>query len=529
MTDLTAAVGRSVRFTRGLRTFLRTPLDVAGVRSSVLAEHTRREERFLASLDLLVWSVPDSPWLRFFRHVGAERGDLVDLVGERGLDGALARLRDLGVYLSTEEAQGAEPVRRGSTTFTVRPHELFNPVVAPDFIAGTGGTRSTGTPVAASFAALRRMAVNLHLTAELWDVADGPTALWRPALPGSGGLIALLSSSITGRPPERWFSQLDPLARGLPTSKRLANVLLPAVAWPTRLPRPVHVPTSEPATVLAWCEDALARSDHAALNVYPSSALGLARLASDRGVSLDGLVLRLVGEPVTAPKAAAIRASGAEPVNAYAFAQQGAVATACPHCTDEELHLFEHEIAVVQRSRTRSDGVTVDAFLWTSLAADARSVWINVENDDYGGVQQDTVACPCLLGSMGMRTRLMRIRGMSKAVTGGVTLPASAVDELVDVVLPARFGGGPGDWQLAEGEDAGASYLEIRADQRLGTLDESDVVRVTLDALRATEAGVLAAAVWSEPGFIRLNRRGPAPARSGKTLSFETLRPGVGR
>jgi hypothetical protein len=373
------------------------------------------------------------------------------------------------------------------------------------------------------------MALNLQLTAELWDVADSPGALWRPALPGSGGLIAMLSSAAAGRAPERWFSQLDPQAPGLSTSKRMANSLLPMMVWPRRLPRPIHVRASDPLPVLEWCHGALARGRGATLNVYPSSASRLAQLALDSGVSLDWLVLRLVGDPVTASKADRLRASGADPVNAYAFAQQGAVATACPHSADEELHLFEHEVAVIERARTRPDGVPVHALLWTSISIDARSVWINVENDDYGKVDEGAVACSCLLGEIGMRTRVSNLRGMSKAVTGGITLPSSMVDRLVDVLLPSRFGGGPGDWQLAEGDGPATSFLEVRADPRLGEVPEGAVVEAILEALVPTEVGVLAASVWSDPGFIRLRRTPPVPAPSGKTLPFEALRPPTGR
>ena len=234
-----------------MRGFLRVPLDEREVDAVVRDELRQRDERFLTSLDRLVWPLPNSPWRRFFDHIGAEAPEIQAMVRSSGLDAALATLRDLGVYLTTEEASGAQPVRRGTTSFTVEPHDLFNPMIAPDFIAGTSGTRSAGTPVAASFEALRRMAVILALTSELWDVDGRPHALWRPALPGSGGLIALLSSSVLGTPPERWFSQLDPLAKGVALPKRLANLVLPIAAWPARLPRPTHVPTTAPGPVLA--------------------------------------------------------------------------------------------------------------------------------------------------------------------------------------------------------------------------------------------------------------------------------------
>ena len=134
--------------------------------------------------------------------------------------------------------------------------------------------------------------------------------------------------------------------------------------------------------------------------MYPSSALRLATVAEEQGISLEGLVLRLVGEPVTTAKAAAIRTTGASVINAYAFTQQGAVATACPHAP-ESVHVLEHEIAVSTHTRTRPDGTPVQAYLWTSLAAEASSVWINVENDDYGNLSHDVAPCECRLGAMG--------------------------------------------------------------------------------------------------------------------------------
>lgn len=50
----------------------------------------------------------------------------------------------------------------------------------------------------------------------------------------------------------------------------------------------------------------LARAGRASLSTYPSSAVRLASAATSAGVSLAGLVVRMVGEPVTATKAARV-------------------------------------------------------------------------------------------------------------------------------------------------------------------------------------------------------------------------------
>lgn len=513
------------RFGSGLRRFLRDPLDPRTALTEMGREVQRRHERFLAVLDATVWPSPTSPYRALLDHAGFDHDAVDALVASAGLDGCLQTLVDEGVYLSYEEVQGIAPVRRGSLVLSVSPTDLANPLHQPDFLAGTSGTRSGGTPVPTSFRSLRRMAANLALTDHVWSVTGAPHALWRPALPASGGVIATLAGSVSGTPPEAWFSPTDPRDRAMATRKRLANDLLPALAWSAghRIPRPRHVPSHRPGPVLDWCEDRLRSHGRAALNAYPSAAAMLSDAAVDRGLRLDGLVIRMVGEPTTPTKAKAVRASGATPVDGYAFAQLGAAATACPHTDDEELHVFDQDAAVVTRRRNRSDGHAVDALAWTTLSLDARAILLNTENDDEASIH--TATCPCPMGALGMRTRLRRVRGLSKSVASGVTLPGDLLHRLIEDVLPRRFGGRPADWQLVESEEsAGVTRVDVRADPGLGRLDEHAVRGAILDELRSTDVGSLAAAMWSGPDNLRLLRETPRRTAAGKLLPYHLER-----
>jgi len=166
----------------------------------------------------------------------------------------------------------------------------------------------------------------------------------------------------------------------------------------------------------------------------------------------------------------------------------------------------------------------VRAFLWTSLDPQSGSLLINMENDDYGEIRHDSGRCTCALGAMGMRTKLLSVRGISKVVAGGVTVKGEVFERLAEETLPRRFGGGPGDYQFVEEEQNSESVMSLRVDPRLGPIDESAVLAAVRATLRGSEIGLLADEVWSPSGALKIVRAPAVQARSGKTLPFETLK-----
>jgi hypothetical protein len=336
--------------------------------------------------------------------------------------------------------------------------------------------------------------------------------------------ILVLAGS--GEPPERWFTPIPMGLREVARRQRLANRLFPLAARASgvRLPRPEFVPPSDPAPVLAWCRRALDRNGRARLSAYTSSAVRLSHFAREEGVSLEGLFVTALGEPLGVARAEILRSSGATPMNVYGFAQKGNVAHACPACGDEDLHVLEHEVAVVCRRRSRPDGVEVDAFLWTSVSLDTPSVLINVESDDYGELSRDAEPCDCELGRLGFRRRVSGVRGMSKVVAGGMHVPGEVFARLAETVLPRLFGGTPGHYQFVEEGAEGEARLSLRVSPRLGNVDEGDVAGAVRAELRTTDATLLADELWSSSDAFRVVRAEPLLAPSGKILPLETLR-----
>jgi hypothetical protein len=519
---------RSVKFARGLRQILsdesRPTLEQA--RAELRRALSQREARFLSTLDLNVWDAPESPHKKLLNHAGIKRGDVEYLVMKLGLEEALETLRDEGVYVSYEEYQGRLPARRGSALFEFSPLEFANPRVVADLMGSSSGTRSEGVAVKISFSRLGKQLTIAPIQEQLWGTErELPRAVWLPVLPSAAGLLWAIGSRAAGYPMERWFSQVDPRTKTA-FKKKAAIVVVPPLSRLLRrpIPKPEYAPISDPEPVLQWCLDALRKSKRARLSTYSSSGARLAQVAWEKGFSLEGLILTATGEPLSAPKVETCRRVGIATTNTYGFIQLGSGGMNCPYCAPEEFHVREDQVAVIPRRRARADGKEVSAFLWTGLDEDAPSVFLNTENDDYGEFRIDSEPCSCEFGLLGYRRRIANIRGMSKIVAGGITLPGEVLEELVEVVLPKRFGGGPGDYQFVERDRGGQTSLVLRVDPRLGEVDEAAAISAVLSFLPGRPGGELASKVWASGDSLKIERQPVLPSKSGKVLAVESLK-----
>jgi hypothetical protein len=163
----------------------------------------------------------------------------------------------------------------------------------------------------------------------------------------------------------------------------------------------------------------------------------------------------------------------------------------------------------------------VQALNLTSLEPASSKVMLNYEIDDYGTVRER--ACGCPLHEAGY-TRLMHtIRSYSKLLGEGVTLFGSDLVHIVEEVLPARFGGSPLDYQVAETEEAdGSTRLHVRVHPRMSGIDEGAVVETVLSALReSSPRGDSGARVWQQAGTLRVVREAPVYTSRGKLLPID--------
>jgi hypothetical protein len=261
------------------------------------------------------------------------------------------------------------------------------------------------------------------------------------------------------------------------------------------------------------------------LTTFVSCAVRLALAAAERGISLDGAVIHVIGEPLTPARWSQIEAAGARPVVNYALIETGFIGGQCasPNAADD-VHLFEGSFALIQRQRAvTDDGPAVDAYLITSLLPSTAKVLLNVESGDYGTIERRDCGCP--LGGLGLKTHLAHIRSFEKLTGEGMTFVKTDLVRVLEEVLPAHFAGSSADFQLVEQERAdGATRLLLLVSPRLGVIDEAAVRQVFLEAIgRGSAVADRMAAMWRQAETVEVVRREPVATRSGKVFPFHVV------
>jgi hypothetical protein len=436
------------------------------------------------------------------------------------VEGALGRLLAAGVYLTAAELRGREAVRRGGLTLEVDPRQLRNPLGGCDLPMQTGGSRGAGMPVGWSLDFVRDRAADLCLA----EVARGP-ARRRYAVfsaPGSAAIAHLLDICAQGGVPDRWFSPVDPASPELPARYRWSARLLRAgtrIAG-RRLPGPVHVPPLAPGPIVDWMAGVLGDGAVPYLHTRPSAVLRICEAATERGIDLRGAEVAIGGESITAARAAAMRHAGLRVLPRYAAAEVGLIGDGClAPIGSDDVHVLRDLIAVVQPAASSAGGVLPrGALLVSALRPTAPLILLNVSMGDAGILEPADCGCP--LTALGWTTRLRSILSFEKLTGEGMTFHDTDVVRILDETLPARFGGGPGDYQLVEDESPdGRSRLRLLVHPHVGPVDAGAVTETFLSALRAPAgAQDVTALVWRSAGLLEVERRVPEATRAGKVL-----------
>lgn len=99
------------------------------------------------------------------------------------------------------------------------------------------------------------------------------------------------------------------------------------------------------------------------------------------------------------------------------------------------------------------------------------------------------------------------------------------LETILEEDLPARFGGGPLDYQLVEDEDeVGIPRLTLFIEPNIAIDDEAAVVQHLLESAGSTGEGT---AVLIEAGSISVRRAQPILTQRGKFMPLQLLgRPG---
>lgn len=473
-----------------------------------------------------VYARPASPYRALLGAAGCELGDIASLVRAEGVEGALGRLFQVGVYLTVDEFKARRPVVRGSFQRSVGPAEFQNPAAVVHLLAESSGSSGPRLPVPMDLAFNWDHSVNRRLSLVARGALDWRLALW--SVPGGGEPMIALRFAAGGRPPERWFSPVDPGSPTLhPRYRWSAQALrLGALLAGVRLPLPSYAPLDDPRPIFDWLAEVEQAGQTAHLKTMPGAAVRLAGAAAAAGRDLAGVRFTLTGEPLTNEKLAILARSGAEAVNDYGSTETGAIGEWCTAPREaDDVHLFDDLHAVIQPGPHSAPAALPErALLLTSLRPTAPLLLLNVSLGDQAYLSRPSCGCP--MEAFGWRTHLHEIRSFEKLTLEGVNLLDLDVEHILERVLPARFGGSALDYQLVEATTgSGPSRLTLRIHPRVGPLDDTQVVEALLRELgRPGGAEQLASLLLRGARPLRIERRVPSRGASGKVLHLHTER-----
>jgi hypothetical protein len=516
------------RYASGLPRFLEEPLSAERCREEIRERLRSRADNFLRVLERGIYEQPQSPFRALLLRAGAEFGDVAGLVRSEGVEEALARLYDDGVYVTYEEFKGLRAIERQGLSLSVTPADFDNPLFLPAYSAANTGSSGVGRRVRLDFDALAMNAMYDSFILDLFGVRERPFAIWLPVPPSLIGLGNVLRTAKLGRTVERWFSQnpLGPRA-GTPKDYLLTRYTVFAcrrngVAFPA----PEHVPLDNAQVVAEWLAEKTRRGTPALFSAGPASAaVRICLAARERGLDISGTLFRVTGEPYTEGKAQVVDAAGCRATSIYSAVELSMIGLGCAAPEEpDETHFAADRLAVLQRGRSvGSNGGSVGALLFTTLHPASPKLTLNVEMDDYAVLT--TRDCGCPAQELGFDQHLHTIRSHAKLTSGGTTFLGGELHTLVEQTLPARFGGAPTDYQLVEEERDGLPEVVIVVSPRVGVVDERGLVAAVLEGVRSGPAyHRMMAGFWRDGETLRVVRREPHSTHSAKILPLHLLR-----
>jgi len=462
---------------------------------------------------------------QLLKHAGCELSDLQTQFHRHGLEETLVRLAGEGVYLTSDEFKGKKEVVRGAESFLVSPGDFKRRDTSAGFTLQSSGTRNA--PIS-TFSSLDWRTLELMGIA-IFHSAHDLFSSYAHATHDSilSGRLALYNAKL-GIPTDRWFAIKIPLHNALEDRYHFLNPYLIAMMGKWFGPgtaKPEILDLGDVQPIVDWILKKRREGKKCYIRTVVSNAVRIARCALEMGVSLEGTILRVSGEPLTESKLEVIERVGARPVPGYGFGGGLGSALGCgkPAFIDE-MHVPQTMLAVVEHPKPLDyNGPPIHPLLLTTVHRLAPRLLLNVENGDY--VTMMNRDCGCALERVGFTQHLHTIRSFEKFTTEGRNYFTADLFGLLEKTMPSEFGGGPGDYQLVEEEDDNAqTRLTLLVHPKVGELDEQRLLAVLLEGLRNSSPDRRAARIWQAVGTLRLRRQVPYSSQRGKTLPLHIRR-----
>ena len=507
-----------IRLLAALPGFLRRSITRDQAAAVLRQRLERREAAFLTLVGRTIFANPGSPYRDLLRLAGCEAGDLAELVRSEGVEGALHRLYQEGVYLTVEEFKGRRPVIRGSASWHVDPQRFIDPALVRHLLGSSGGSRGAPVPVPVSLATVWSDAVDRLMIFDALGGLDWRQAHW--GIPGGFALVYFLECAAFGARCTSWFSQVDPATPSLHSRYRWSGRVMWVAGRLAGVPQPLprYAPTDDPWPIVEWMLDVQKNGATPHLFTYASSAVRLCQRAAAAGIALNGLKITLGGEPITQARLAFVEGSGAAVFKSFGSRECNAIGQGCldPIAADD-FHVLQDRLAIVQPGVSgATDELPPAALLLTSLLPTAPITLLNVCLGDQAEFVSRSCGCP--LERLGWTMHLHTVRSYQKLTAAGMNFLDVDLIRVLEQVLPARFGGSPTDYQLVEDEQAdGRSSLRLLIDPAVGPLEVNEVVDAFLTTLGShSPAERLMELHWRGEALVQVERRKPHATSLGK-------------
>ena len=508
---------------RGLYAYLSTP-PVTDADTAIRRQFENREPAFLNSVRRVVFDRPGNPYRRMFELAGCSYEDFADAVRRDGLESALAAVQRAGVYLTHDELKGKTEIVRSGEHIPSDDRSFLNPLVRGLMESSSSGSsgkamRTRRNPAfqlhAEAYEALRRR--------EFQTDSLSHVLLW-PVLPSTIWISTTVRAARAGNPIARWYAVSGKWSDAGHYRVFTAALVTMANLMGTRLPWPRPLPPHDFSPVARWIARQRARGERCVLSSFVSSAVRVAAAARERGLDISGTLMGMGGEALTEAKRQVVESAGCEAAVGYWISEVGPIGAACRQMrTGNCVHLFHDSVAVIShRRRAPLSDVEVDSLLFTTLLPSSPRVLINAEMDDSGAIEP--ARCDCVYTAAGFTTRIRGISSFGKLTGQGMTLMGGDMVRLLEEVLPARLGGGPGDYQLVEGESGGETRLTLRVSPRAGLLSPLPVKECFLREIRNYYGGSLASRMWTHADAIEVTIAEPIATANGKVHPLHLLR-----
>jgi hypothetical protein len=527
--DLKERLKQNYRMARALPEFLRRRVTVEQANEEIKKALENRAERFLELMQDRVYVRPDSPYLKLLKTAGCEFSDLQARVRRCGLEATLEELANAGVYLTVEEFKGKKEVRRGKESFRVSAQDFAPPTPSPGFMTQSTGTNNAPVRSIISLDRIAIQALEVAIFFSAHGLLDRSHAMYDAILPAGGGMRNLLINAKLGITTDRWF------ARKVPTKTFLGRcyqywstylIVMMGKGYGPGFPRPEFIDTGDMGPIVRWVSEKRLQGKTCCIKTAASNAARIARAAGKLGISLAGTKFIVGGEPFTEAKRETIHRAGAAATVHYGFSAGGSVGNGCadPLYADE-VHINQHTFAVIPHPKPlNNDGPPIRPLLFTTLLPTDPRLLLNVENGDYGILEERD--CGCALQRAGLTGHLRHIRSYEKFTSEGMNYFYGDLFDTLEMILPAEFGGGPGDYQLLEEEDErGQTRLTLRVHPDIANLDEGVLLRRLEEELAKGSWGhEWQAKIWREAGTFRIKREVPYSSPRGKILPLHISR-----